>query len=258
MNESTIHPTAVVSDEAVIGPGASIGPGVVIAANVEIGANCSFGPHAVVHQHTRMGDSNTVSAHAVLGGEPQHAGYDGSDTSVVIGDNNVFREFVTVNRAYLPGAETRIGSNCLFMANTHVGHDTIVGNNVVLTNAALLAGHVEVGDNVVMGAAAGAHQFLRIGSFSMVGGYAPLRKDVLPYCLIGGTPVRHYRLNTVGLRRNGIKGDRYRALEQAFKALRDGNRSLDDVPDTEEVLSLREWLSVKSKYGHYGFAAPKR
>lgn len=255
MSEAQIHSTASVSSDAVIEPTASIGPGAVIEADVHIGAGTTIGPYVVIRQFTRIGENNVIDAHAVIGGEAQHTGYDGAETWAVIGDNNVFREFVTINRAYEPGAETRIGSNCFFMTGAHVGHDCIVEDNVTLTNGVVLAGHCEVGRNAIMGGKAGTHQFTRVGRFCMVAGYVPLRKDAAPYMIIGGAPVRHYRLNTVGLRRNGVRGDRYRALETAFRALRKGDRTLADIPDTEEVQYLRDWLSIKSKYGVYGFAA---
>lgn len=258
MNDSLIHATAVVSSDAALEPGVRVGPGAVIEGGVEIGAGTVIGPYAIIQNHTRIGANNTIGAHAVIGGDPQHTAYDGSDTFVEIGDNNVLREFVTVNRAYEPGATTRIGSNCFLMTAVHVGHDVIVGDNVTLTNNVLLAGHVEIGNNVVMGGSSGAHQFTRVGSYCMVASYIPLRKDALPFTLIGGSPVRHYRLNTIGLRRNGIKGDRYRALERAFDALRAGNRELEGVTDTEEVEYLRQWLSIRSKCGHYGFLTGKK
>ncbi len=258
MNDSLIHPTAVVSSDAALEPGVRVGPGAVIEGGVEIGAGTVIGPYAIIQNHTRIGANNAIGAHAVIGGDPQHTAYDGSDTFVEIGDNNVLREFVTVNRAYEPGATTRIGSNCFLMTGVHVGHDVIVGDNVVLTNNVLLAGHVDIGNNVVMGGSSGAHQFTRVGSFCMVASYIPLRKDAMPFTLIGGSPVRHYRLNTIGLRRNGIKGDRYRALETAFDSLRAGNRSLEGVQDTEEVKYLRQWLSAPSKTGVYGFLTGKK
>ncbi len=253
MSDSLVHPTAVVADSAAIGAAVTIGPGAVIESDVHIGDGTKIGPYAVIRRFTRIGNNNRIDAHAVIGGEPQHTAYDGSETWVTIGDNNVLREFVTVNRAYARGAETRIGSNCFLMTAAHVGHDCVVGDNVIMTNNAMLGGHVEVGDNVVMGGLAGAHQFTRIGRFCMVAAHIALRKDALPYTVIGGHPVRHYRLNRIGLRRNGVTGDRYRALEAAFRALRDGNRTLDGVPETEEVRYLREWLRVKSRYGCYGF-----
>lgn len=253
MSETLIHETAIVSQDATIDPTVRIGPGAVIEADVHIGAGTTIGPYAIIRRFTRLGENNLIDAHAVIGGEAQHMGYDGSETWAVIGDNNVMREGVTISRAFEPGAETRIGSDCFFMAGAHVGHDCVVGDNVTLTNDVVLAGHVEVGHNVVMGGKAGAHQFTRIGPFCMVAGYVPLRKDALPFTIIGGTPVRHMRLNTIGLKRNGIDGDRYRALEAAFRALRNGNKTLDGVPETEDVAYLRDWLSIKTKYGHYGF-----
>ncbi len=258
MPEPQIHPSAVVSDSAKLGEGVIVGPGAVVEGNVEIGAGTRLGPCAIVREYCRIGSHNTIDAHAVIGGLAQHTGYDGSETWVVIGDDNVFREYVTINRAYIADAETRVGSNCYFMTASHVGHDTIVGDNVVLTNNATLAGHVEVGRNVIMGGMSAAHQFTRIGPYCMVAGYAPLRKDALPYSTIGGTPVRHYKLNSVGLKRNGIDGDRYKALEQAWRRLRKGDTDLADLPQTEEIEYLRAWLSVKTKFGRYGFVTGRR
>lgn len=258
MGNSLIHETAVVSQDAVVDPSVRIGPGAVVEGDVQIGAGTTLGPYAIIRRFTRIGDNNRIDAHAVIGGEPQHAAYDGSETWVIIGNNNVMREYVTVNRAYEPGAETRIGSNCFFMTGAHIGHDSVVGDNVTLANNATLAGHVEVGRNVVMGGMAATHQFTRIGQCCMVAGFTPLRKDALPFTIIGGTPVRHYRLNTIGLKRNGIVGDRYRALQAAYRALSKGDKSLGDFPDTEEVMHLRDWLAVKTKYGHYGFVSPGR
>lgn len=251
---TSIHPTAVVSGKAEIDASVSIGPFAVIEDNVHIAAGSTIGPHAVIREYCRIGKNNTIDAHAVIGGHPQHREFGGSETWVEIGDDNVIREGVTIHRAFEPGAVTRIGSGSYLMTHCHVGHDTVVGDNVTLSSYVALGGHVIVGDSVVMGAHAAAHQFVRIGAFAMVGGFAPLRKDVLPYTMIGGEPVRHYRLNTIGLRRGGFDKERYRAVEAAFRALRDGNKELNGVPDTDDVKQLREWLAAKSKYGVYGFA----
>lgn len=258
MNTDNIHPTAVVSADASLHDSVTVAPGAVIEGHVEIGAGTRIGPHAIIRAYSRIGENNVIDAHTVIGGDAQHTGYDGSETWVVIGDNNVMREFVTVNRAYLPGGETRLGSNGFYMTSAHVGHDCIVGDNVVFTNNATLAGHVEVGRNVVMGGMAASHQFTRIGQFCMVAGYTPLRKDALPFTMIGGNPVRHYRLNAIGLKRNGITGDRYKALEQSFRALRNGDKTLESIEETEDVRFLKDWLSVKSKYGHYGFLSGRK
>ena len=251
---TSIHPTAVVSGKAEIDASVSIGPFAVIEDHVHIAAGSTVGPHAVIREYCRIGRNNTIDPHAVIGGHPQHMKFDGSESWVEIGDNNVIREGATIHRAFEPGAATKIGSGCFLMSYAHVGHDSIVGDNVTLSNNIVLGGYVVVGDSVVMGGCAGAHQFLRIGAFAMIGGYVPLRKDVLPYTMVGGEPVRHYRLNTIGLRRGGFDKDRYRAVEAAFRALRDGNKKLNGVPDTDDVNQLREWLAAKSKYGIYGFA----
>ena len=252
-----MHATAIVSKDAVVHDSVSIGPGAIIEGDVHIDEGTVVGPYAIIRRFTRIGKNNRIDAHAVIGGEPQHTAYDGSETWVTIGDNNVLREFVTIHRPYQPEAETRIGSDCFLMAYAHVGHDCIVGDRVVMTNNATLGGHVEVGNNVVFGGLAAAHQFTRVGPYCMVAAYTPLRKDALPYMIVGGTPVRHYRLNKVGLSRAGIDGDRYRALQSAVRALRKGDKSLDGVPETEEVSFLREWVAVRSKFGYYGFAGGK-
>lgn len=253
-----IHSSASVAAGAQLGAGVRIGPGAVIEDSVSIGDGTEIGPHAVVRAYTRIGRNNRIDAHAVIGGRPQHTAWDGAETWVEIGDDNDIREFVTINRAFVAGATTRIGSGCLLMAYAHVGHDCTVGDRVILTNAAQLGGHVDVGRNAVFGGHSGAHQFTRIGAYCMVGAQTVLRKDALPFTLIGGEPVRHYRLNRVGLRRNGFDRDRYRAVEAAFRRLRDGDRSLDGVPATDDIHYLRTWLEADSRFGIYGFATGRR
>ncbi len=251
---SSIHPTAVVSEKAEIDSSVKIGPFAVVEGNVHIAAGTTIGPHSVIKEFCRIGENNAIDAHVIIGGLPQHTNFVGSETWLVIGDNNVIREATIIHRAFEPGAATKIGSDCFLMSQLHIGHDCIIGDKVTLSSCVVLGGHVEIGDSVVMGGSAGAHQFLRIGAFAMVGGYVPLRKDVLPYSLVGGEPVRHYRLNSIGLRRGGFDKERYRAVEAAFRALRDGNKEMNGVPDTDDVNHLREWLAAKSKCGVYGFA----
>ena len=175
------------SPDADIHPTVIVGPGAIIEADVRIGANTEIGPYSIIRQYTTMGAKNRIDAHVVIGGLPQHTAWDGARSSVVIGDNNTIREFVSIHRAYEEGAETRIGSNCLFMAYAHIGHDCIVGDNVILTNVTQLGGHVEIGNNAIMGGASGAHQFTRVGAFCMVAAHIVLKKDALPYSVIGGT-----------------------------------------------------------------------
>ena len=252
-----VHETAVVDPGAGLGEGVRIGPYAVIAGDVEIGAGTTVGPHAVIHPHVRLGRDNSVHAHAVLGDLPQDVDFTGAETRLEIGDRNLIRENVTVHRASQPDRLTRIGSDCFLMAGSHVAHDCQLGDRVVLTNNVLLAGVVEVGEGANLGGAAVIHQFCRIGALAMVGGFGGVGQDVLPYAVVHGIPACHFRLNTLGLRRAGIKGERYGALETAFRALRAGDKELLDAPDTPEVRHLREWLAAPSKRGIASWTSPR-
>lgn len=251
--ETLVHPSAWIAPTARLGTGVRIGPHAVVEDNVEIGDHCVLDAHAVIRPFVRMGARNRVHSNAVLGGEPQHLSFSGKRTGLDIGDDNQFRESVTIHRSMNPETPTRIGSGCLLMVNAHVGHDCQLGDKVVLTNDVNLGGHVLVGDGVVMGGMAQVHQHVRVGMHVMVSGSTSLARDALPYSMMWGILARHYRLNKVGLRRAGIRGDRYRALEAAFRALRDG-KGLDDVPETEDVAQLKAWLAEPSKRGLAGFA----
>lgn len=251
-----IHPTAVVSPEAELATDVAVGPFAVIEGAVSVGAGSRIGPHAVLHSHTRLGCNNRVHAHAILGDTPQHLAFDGAMSYLDIGDGNTIREMVTMHRALHAGEHTRIGSNSLFMANSHVGHDCVLGDGVILTNNAALGGHVEVGERTVIGGNTGIHQFVRIGAYAMISAQILVRKDVLPYTMIAGEPASHYRLNTIGLQRNGVNGDRYRALERAFRALRDGQAI--EAADTAEIEYLKQWLEAPSRRGITGFRRVQR
>jgi len=258
MPEPSIHPTAIVSPNAKLAEGVAVGPYSIIHDHVEIGANTVIGPHVVIHDYVRMGEENHLHAHAVIGDLPQDISFDMSTESwVEIGDANTLREGFTIHRATVPSTSTRLGSGCYLMTNTHIGHDCNVGDGVIMASGALLGGHVEIGGKVVLGASVAIHQFCHIGQYAMLAGFMPIRKDVMPFTMVAGDPARHYRLNTVGLRRSGIKGDRYRTLEQAFRAVRSGNKSLQGLENTEEVKYLREWLAQDSKRGLSGFLREK-
>lgn len=249
-----VHPTASVARGARLQEGARIGPFAVVEDHVELGAGATVGAHAVIHSWVRVGSRTHVYPHAVLGGAPQDVSYSGAETWLEIGDETIIREFVTVHRATDPNRPTRIGSNSYLMAYCHVAHDCELGDRVTLTNGVTLGGHVRIGDRAMLGGLVPVHQYVRIGSLAMVGGNTGVRKDVLPFSLVAGEPARHYRLNTVGLRRAGVTGERYRALEIAFRALRAGRR-LDDLPDNAEMTLLRAWLAAPSRRGLTGFAA---
>ena len=248
-----IHPTAYVAATAVLGENVSLGPYAVVEDHVELGAGCQLGAHAVVQPYVKMGSANILHPHAVLGGLPQDTSFKAETVSwLEIGDNNVFREGFTAHRSATEDAITKIGSDCFFMNNSHVAHDCMVGNQTIFANNVAIGGHVEVGSNVFMGGAVVVHQFCRVGSYAIVQGTTGLNKDVIPFMLIGGRPAKHYRLNSVGLRRAGITGARYKVLSSAFRLLRN-KQSLDDLEQTEELAFLQQWLAVESKRGLHSF-----
>jgi UDP-N-acetylglucosamine acyltransferase len=248
-----IHPTAFIAPDVTLGDNITVGPFAVIETGAEMGANCQVSAHAVVHSHVKMGAGNILHPHAVLGGLPQDTSFKAETVSwLIIGDNNVFREGFTAHRSSKENAETRIGSGCYFMNNSHVAHDCTIGNNTIFANNVAIGGHVEVGNNVFMGGAVVVHQFCRVGSYAIVQGTTGLNMDVIPFMLIGGRPARHYKLNTVGLRRAGITGDRLKALSAAFRLLKN-KQSLNSLEETEELQQLKEWLAVKSRRGLHGF-----
>ena len=248
-----IHPSAYIAEQASIGENVTIGPFAVIENHTQIGDNCKIGPHAVIRPHTKMGTGNTVHPHVVLGDLPQDTSFKEETISWLdIGDNNTFREGFTAHRASEENGNTRIGSNCFFMNNSHVAHDCQIGNHTIFANNVAIGGFVQIGDRVFMGGNVVAHQFCRIGSYAIVRGTTGLNKDVIPFTLIAGYPARHYRLNTIGLKRAGITGDRYKIISRAFRLLRQ-NASIENLENTEEIKYLKEWLAIKSKRGLHGF-----
>lgn len=253
MGNADIHPTAQIGVRVELGEGVVIGPYAIIEDDVCIGEGTVVGAHSVIQSYVKMGPHNQVHSHAVLGGPPQDIGCDPSRaTCLEIGEGNVFRENVTISRATKLNRATMIGSNCYFMCNSHVGHDVVVGDGVILGPSVGIGGHCEVGDRVFFGGGAMVHQHCRIGSLAMIAGVIGVRKDVLPYMLVGGEPVRHYRLNLVGLRRAGVTGARLKSLTQAMRALRE-KEDLNELDDTQEMQYLHNWMAVKSKRGVYGF-----
>ncbi len=247
-----IHPTTVISPKAEIDTNVKIGPYCVVDDHVTIGSGTEIGPQCVLHSFVKLGKGNQLHSQVVLGGLPQDLSFTGEETWVEIGNQNIIRENCTVHRSTNPDVPTRIGSNCYLMSYSHVAHDCQLGDEVVLTAYVGLSGHIEIGNKANLGGHVGTHQFIRIGTLSMVAGYTPVRKDVMPFCLLGGDPVRHYRLNTIGLRRAGIKGERYRKLEQAFRRMREGE-DVENLSGTPEIDHLRDWVLAPSKRGIYGF-----
>lgn len=248
-----IHPTAYIAPGAQLGNNVQVGPFAVIESDVTIGDDCKIGAHAVIQPYVKMGRGNVVHPQVVLGDLPQDVGFKAETVSwLMVGDDNVFREGFTVHRASVADAATSIGSGCYFMNNSHVAHDCSIGDKTIFANNVAIGGFVHVGNNVFMGGNVVAHQFCRIGAYAIVQGTTGLNMDVIPFTLVGGRPAKHYRLNTIGLRRAGITGNAYQVLAKAFRLLR-AKQPLDELEETAELSQLKQWLAVKSKRGLHGF-----
>jgi UDP-N-acetylglucosamine acyltransferase len=224
----SVHPSTIVSSSAQIAPDAQIGPFCVVESGAVVGPGCILESRVTVKEGTTLGTNNRVFEGAVLGGLPQHVHIPDQPGRVVIGSGNVIRENVTVHRALVPDHVTQIGDNCLLMVNTHVAHDCHLGNNVIMTNNSMVAGHVVVGDRAYLSGAAAAHQFCRIGTLAMVGGQAHLTQDVPPYVTIDGLSSLVVGLNKIGLRRAGYDQATIRDLMAAYRVIyRSGLRWTD-------------------------------
>jgi UDP-N-acetylglucosamine acyltransferase len=222
----SVHPTCVVGPGAELGEGTEVGPYAVIESGVVVGQRCRIASHAIIREFTRMASDNQVFEHAVIGGTPQDFGYSGARSSVRIGSGNLFREGVTVHRATTPDGETVIGDSNYLMANAHVAHDCVLGDNIVLANNVALAGHVTIEDRAFVSGGVVVHQFVQLGTHSMIGGNSKITQDVLPYALVDGVPARVRGLNLVGLRRNGFSSGDISDLKQAFRVLFDSGGPL--------------------------------
>jgi UDP-N-acetylglucosamine acyltransferase len=213
-----IHPTAIISPGAVLGEGTSVGPYSIVGPDVRMGKNNRIGPHVVIEGRTTMGDENTVYQFASVGAAPQDLKFRGEPSELRIGSRNIIRENVTLQPGTAGGGMlTVIGDQNLFMANTHVGHDSRVGNRCVIANGAALAGHVTVHDGVIIGGLSGIHQFVRLGSVSMIGAGAMVAQDVPPYCMAQGDRASIQGLNRVGLERNGGSRDDLAVLREVYR-----------------------------------------
>lgn len=227
---SHLHPTAIIDTSAEIGEGVSIGPYSVIGPDVVIGDGCWIGPHVVINGPTTLGRENRIFQFASVGELPQDLKFEGEETRLEIGDRNTIREFATLNRGTgVGGSVTRIGNDNLLMAYIHIAHDCIVGNNVILSNNASLAGHVEVHDNVILGGFTLVHQFCSIGQHVFSGMGSAIAKDVPPYLIVTGAPAAPHGLNKVGLKRRGFDDERLRKLSQAYKLLYRQGLSLEEA-----------------------------
>lgn len=215
-----IHPTAIVSAKAELGANIKVGPYSIIGDHVTVHDDVEIHSHVVIAGPCQIGKGNQIFPFASLGQPPQDLKFRGEDTKLIIGEGNVIREGVTMNRGTAGGGFiTSVGNNNLFMAQTHVAHDCIVGSHNVFANGASLAGHVTMEDHAILGAFVGVHQFCRVGSYAFIGAFSKIVKDPLPYARTDGTEAKCYGANTIGLRRKGFSNEAIRQIQRAFTLL---------------------------------------
>jgi UDP-N-acetylglucosamine acyltransferase len=222
----SIHPTALVAEDARIGEDCRIGPYAVIEGDVVLGRGCTLEAHVIIRSGTRLGDSVQVDSFCVIGGNPQSIGFDPLiESRVVVGEGVILREGVSIHRPETAGAETVVGKDCFLMAQSHVAHDCRLGEGVVLANNVMLAGHVQIGDRSVLGGGAGIHQHCRIGAFSMIAGNASITADVPPFVMAAERSEAH-GLNLLGLRRGPFDATEIADLKRCYRAVFFGGGNL--------------------------------
>lgn len=233
-----IHPTAQIDPSATIGANVTIGAYSVIGADVQIGEGTTIGPHVVIEGPTRIGRDNRISQFASLGGPPQDKKFAGERTELVIGDRNLIREFVTINRGTGDGGSvTRIGNDNWLLAYVHIAHDCQIGNNTVFSNYSALAGHVEIGDWVIMSGFSGVHQFCKVGAHAFIGMGCLVGSDVPPFVMMANEQRGRPRgINSEGLKRRGFDSNRIAAIKRAYRTLYMAGLALSDA--REQLLSL--------------------
>jgi UDP-N-acetylglucosamine acyltransferase len=212
-----IHPTAIVSSDAMIGEGVEIGPFAIIGEGCTIGDGCVIAPRATLERNVILGANVKVGSGSILGGDPQDLKFRGEHTTVEVGEGTTIREYSTINRGTTHSYKTTIGKNCFVMSYVHLAHDCQVGDGVILVNSVQLAGHVTVGEKAIIAGACAAHQFVKIGQFSFVGGCSRISQDVPPFIKAVGNPIKLYGLNNVGLKRNGFPDEVVRELKRAYR-----------------------------------------
>ena len=263
-SSARIHPLALIEEGAVIGDNVSVGPFCHIGPNVTIGADCRLLSHVVVSGRTTIGRNCTIHPTAVIGGEPQSVHHAGEETTLDIGDNCTMREGVTMNTGTVGGGgRTIVGNNNLFLACSHVAHDCRLGNNIIMSNSVLLAGHVTIEDRVILGGGAAVHQFSRIGRQAFVGGMSGVAYDVIPYGMLNGNPGRLDGLNIVGMTRAGIDRSTIHRIRRAYKEIFESAGSVrdnaarirDDFQDCAQVIEILDFIAADAERA---ITSPKR
>ncbi len=239
-----IHPTAIVSKKAKLADDIQVGPYAIIGDNVAIGKGTKIGAHCLIEGNTAIGKSCEIFTGAVIGSRPQDLKYKGEKSSLGIGDNNIIREYCTFNPGTQDAGKTIVGDSNLFMAYSHIAHDCVVGNNCIIANNGTLAGHVTIEDRAVVGGLVAIHQFVRVGTLSIIGGCSKVVQDIPPYSTCDGHPARVYGLNLIGLRRQGISKDAMEQLNRAFKILfNEGHTIRRALEKVEKEVKLNKEVS---------------
>ena len=254
MSAAAVHPSSVIEDGANLSDGCVVGPFCHVGPEVTLGQGCELISHVSIKGRTTMGPRCRVFPHAALGGEPQFLGYDGTVTSLEVGEGSIFREGATVSTG-IPtfGGVTRIGKECLILANAHVAHDCRLGDNVVLVNACELGGHVQIGDRAFISSNVLIHQHTRIGRNAFVGGGTPVKEDIIPFGMANGNPSRLHGLNVIGMRRSGLPSDAIRRTRQAYRLLFSGEQTLQEglqqveaeFADVRTVMDMVEFIKAR-------------
>jgi len=250
-----IHPTAVVSSKAQIAEGVEIAPFVYVQDDVVIGEGSKIGPNAVIYNGARIGKNVKIFQGVSVSNLPQDLKFEGEETLFFIGDNTIIREFVTLHRGTKATGFSRIGSNCLLMAYSHVAHDTVIGDNSIIANSVQIGGHVEIEEWVIVGGGTPIHQFTKIGKHSMIGGGFRVTVDIPPYILAANEPLRYSGLNSIGLRRRGFSNKQIFQIKEAYKILflsglnrKDAIEKMkSEFPESKEVSSIISFLAKSSR-----------
>ncbi len=252
---SSIHSTAIIHTGAEIGDGCEIGPYCVIGSRVRLGPGNRLHSHVVIDGDTRLGLGNEIFPFACIGGRTQDLKWQGGHTRVEIGDRNTFREYVTIHAATADGGATVVGSHNNLLAYTHIAHDCHLGNHIIMSNLAQIAGHVVIEDHAILGGMSAVHQFSRVGRLAMVAACTPVRRDVAPFMLVSGDPAETVKANLVGLERAGLDPETIRSLGQAHRILfRDGlsvpnaiARLEGELPSSPELLHLIDFVKTSER-----------
>jgi len=250
-----IHRTALVDPSAQLGQEVAVGPFAIVGPKVTVGDRCTIAAHAVLERNTKLGSDVKVGYGTILGNDPQDLKYKGEETWVEIGDTTIIREYCTINRGTTATHRTTVGQRCFIMSYVHFAHDCVIGNDVIVANGVQMAGHVTVDDRAIISGLTPIHQFVRIGTYSFVGGGSRVNQDVPPYTKAVGNPVHLYGLNSVGLQRAGFSPEVKLALKRAYRLLFNSDltvsqgitRARTELPAVAEVETFLRFIEASQR-----------